>query len=160
MRLFALQVSGNYDIMFVETMPMFQCYLPIAKKAGIPVIGTITLRSFMGSDLLMGNPRNPSILPTSSSLVHSKMSFYERITNLVDEVKMKLFYIFVNRRMIKMFEELFPGQDPSSFSVSLLFINNHESILPRAQTPTTINIGGINVKSAQLQTLPEVSLLN
>ncbi|KAK7574042.1 hypothetical protein V9T40_011233 [Parthenolecanium corni] len=154
-----LDVTGNFDIMFVEMMPLFQCFLPLAKKSKIPVIGTMTMLSFMGPDLHLGNPRNPSILPAMSSVVHTKMSFYERIENIVEEMKMKIFYAYCEyikkQYKVKLFNELFSDQDLFDYGVSLLFINNHESILPTAQMTNTINIGGINIKSAQLQPLPE-----
>lgn len=143
--------------MFVEMLPLFQCFLPLAKKSGIPVIGTMSLCSFMGPDLILGNPRNPSILPAMSSVVHTEMSFYERIENVIEEVKMKVFYFIEKQFKEKLFKELSSNQDLFNYAISLLFVNNHESILPTAQMPNTINIGGIQVKSALLQPLPEVS---
>lgn len=154
---FLPQNLPNFDVMFVELMPMNQCFIPLARKIGIPVIGTLSFRSFLNVDKAVGHVRNPSVLPAELFYVNVKMSFYERLINLVNEITQMIGYLLEKRKAEKLFDDLFPKKESQNLDIALVFINNHASLQFTASAPNVVNIGGLLVKSAKLNSLPEVS---
>lgn len=150
----------NVDVMFVETAPMWQCYLPLAKKFGIPVIGTTAHRFLFTGDAIIGNSRLPSILSAEGYYMEPKMNYFERLLNIFYEIETYAILYTEKRRMKKLYKDLFGSQDVNTEKISLAFINNHASLMPRIFGPNAINIGGINVKSTLLNPLPQVCTFN
>lgn len=139
-------------------MPMNQCFIPLAHEMGIPVIGTLSFRSFINLDLAVGHIRNPSVKPTELFFVNVKMSFYERLINLINEMTMIRIGRFLEERKLgKLCDDLFPKKFSQNLNIVLAFVNNHVSLQFTTLAPNVVNIGGINVKSAKLNSLPEVS---
>lgn len=88
------------------------------------------------------------------------MTFYEKVTNLLQEMQIRVFNILGERRADRLIEKYFPETGEGKVKVSVLLANDHEIFLPRAKPPNFINIGGIYVKSSLLKPLPQVSFLN
>lgn len=139
-------------------MPFYECYFPIAKKLGIPIVGTVPSRSLAPSDQSVGNSRNPAIFPIEFTLIGSKMSFSERLFNLFEEFQHRVHDYIVNKQLEKFYSELYSDQSPQNSFISLLFSNSHEIFLPRTTVSNAIDIGGIVVKTASTDFLPEVRL--
>lgn len=138
-------------------LPIFQCYLPVANKLKIPVIGTISSRSIIEADLSVGHSRFPSVFPAEWFYHQPKMSLYERILNFWHHMEIKFVHLCGERRVARIYDEHFDEQEWNGVKVSLLFANNHATLWPRLTPPNSINIGGIHVKSSSLKPLPEVS---
>lgn len=135
-----------------------ECFIPLAKEMGIPVIGTLSTRSYINLHLAVGHIRNPSVQPTENFYVNVKMSFYERLINLINEMTLiRIGRFFEERKLSKLCDDLFPGKYTQNLGIDLAFVNNHASLQITASAPNVVNIGGINVKSAKLNSLPEVS---
>lgn len=144
--------------MFLEIHPFWQCYLPLAKKHGVPVvIGTIALRLYFTSDYAVGNPRLPSASAVEGHFIEPKMNFYDRLQNFYYEIESQVLHYLLKFRETVVYKELFNDHDLESTKISLLLINNHASVMPRVLAPNTISVGGIQVKSAKLNPLPKVS---
>lgn len=149
----------RYDVMFIESMYMFQCYLPLAEKLNIPVIGTVTLRSWMISDLAMGNPRNPAVIPVELSTFSDKMTFLERLQNLWKYLYLLYKYNFdIPKKLNEIYNKFYTPDLLNKKQISLVFANNHFSFLSRSTVPNMIDVGGIHVKPAKL--LPNVNMSN
>ena len=145
-----------YDIMFVELLVAHECYLPIAEKLGIPVIGTVTLRSWKLADHAIGVPHNPAIIPLELTASKPKMSLIERIKNVWDNFIVDFHQRTSVRKAInKFYREFFTEDLLHKKDVSLIFFNNHASLLPRPSIPNAIDIGGVHVQPAK--PLPKVS---
>ncbi len=143
--------------MFVEMVTLYECYLPVAQKFAIPVIGTLSLRARLMVDYEQGNP-HPLVIPFLFRPHPVRMSFYQRIQNFFDEMQFEFIRQFkVIPKLQKFYQIHFPGYDLSkNKEISFLFTNQHSSIFPTATAPITAEIGGIHVKPSN--PLPPVSL--
>ena len=146
-----------YDVMFMELLMYYECYLPIAEKLGIPVIGTSTLRSHMQADHAVGVPNNPAFIPVEIAECQAKvdMSFVERVQNLWNHLLVYFTKKEVSKRQEEFHLKYFPEYVMNKKKVSLVFFNNHPTFLPRPTIPNAIDVGGIHVQPAN--PLPEVS---
>lgn len=135
---------------------MYECYLPIAKKYEIPIIGTVTFRQFMSIDEAVGNPHHLT-LPFTSSTNPKVMTFFQRLTNTGYHLLIKTFYDFEIRAAVgEFFQQYYPAfvKNDVEDRISLLFSNNHPSILSKPLAPNVVEIGGIHI--AKSNPLPEV----
>lgn len=142
---------------------MYQCFLPIAEKLKIPVIGTISMRSFVDADFSVGLSRFPSVFLNDDEMFPryrspARMTFYQKITNLMQEMQIRVGHLLGEWTTKRVNEKHFSESKWNSVKLSLLFTNDHEIFSPRAKPANSINIGGIHVKSSSLKPLPEVSL--
>lgn len=138
---------------------MFECYLPLAEKLNVPVIGTVTWRSWTLADAVMGNPNNPGQIPSTFSTFSDKMTFLERLQNLWNDIYIHYKYNFeVSKRLKKINDQFYTEDLLNKKQVSLVFINNHLSLLPKLSGTNMIDVGGIHVRPAK--PLPEVNNLN
>lgn len=155
--LFLPQAIKHVDVMFVETLEMFECFMSLAIKYSAPVIGTISVRVWPYSDLAIGNARIASFFPSMYESGGKKVAFLGRLFNFIWEIREKALVFITQRKCNELFQHTFPNQDFHNSKISLMFANDHTCIQERAISPNTINIGGIQVKSAVLSPLPEVS---
>lgn len=57
-----------FDVILLDMVFGFaECFLPIAEKFDIPVIGTVTPRSWVKAEWNIANPFNPSVVPSETS---------------------------------------------------------------------------------------------
>ncbi len=135
--------------MFVEVIPMYECYLPIAKKLAIPVIGTLSMRPWPAIDEELRNPHPPAYpFLISNHPVH--MSFYQKLCNTIDQINLQLILDTTIADKLQKFHRLyFPSYNlKRDREISFLFTNGHASIFPKANVPTIAEIGGVHIKSA------------
>ncbi len=142
--------------MFLELMAMYECYLPVAQKFAIPVIGTISMRSWYDVDLKLGNP-HPLVFPFLLGSYPVRMSFYQRLQNVFQHIYMSyLIQHLTIPKLQEFYQTHFPGYDLNeNKEISFLFTNTHWSTFPKAIAPTTAEIGGVHIKP--LKPLPKVS---
>lgn len=136
---------------------LWRCYLPLARKFNAPIIGTAPFFSWSISEITVGIPRLPSISLTVGHYVKPNANFQERLWRFLYEVENNILLYLETLKTKALYKELFPDQDVANRNVSLLFVNNHASLMPRLSVPNAISIGGINVKTAKLNPLPKVS---
>lgn len=141
--------------MFVQLLPMYECYLPIAKKLGIPVVGTFSFHEHAIVDESIGNP-HPLVLPFTFHYSPKKMTFFERLKNAYYHLRMRAYYTWeVLPQVERFYNQHYPTFSlASDTQVSLLFINNHPTFFSRATVPNLIEIAGIHIPPPK--PLPEV----
>jgi len=75
-----------YDLIFVELFMEYSCYLPIAEKLQVPVIGTITISGWQIADHAVGAPNNPAAVQVMFGTYSTEMNLFERHALLLYEV--------------------------------------------------------------------------
>lgn len=145
-------------MMFVEITVMTECFLPLAEKLNIPVIGVVTLRSWRLGDAVVGNPKNRAVVPDLFARFSDQMSFTERLQNLGNSFFYDFYYsYFVCSFLNEIYQEFYSPELINKKKVSLVFMNNHLSLSARAAVPNAIDIGGIHLKP--VKPLPKVLIL-
>ena len=138
----------------------YKCYLPIAKKLNVPVIGVTTVRSWSVADWAINNPHHPADVPIENIYPWRFDDFYCRIDNIWNYIFTKVFYHLNVIPLLEKFHRdnedmLKPYEGYLDIEPVLMFYNGHHSILPRANNPNVIEIGGIQVRPAK--PLPRVN---
>ncbi|XP_065216830.1 UDP-glucosyltransferase 2-like [Planococcus citri] len=150
-----------YDVVFVEILSFYKCFLPAAEKMKIPVIGTVTLRTWITADHAIHNPNHPAYIPYELVTQKWKLDhIVGRLINAWNHIVVLWYENFVFSRKLKQFHNDYIEQLDSlglgkylSMEPDLIFYNNHASLLPRPMNPNAIEIGGIHMKGAK--TLPK-----
>ncbi|XP_065216817.1 UDP-glucosyltransferase 2-like [Planococcus citri] len=141
-----------YDVIFVEILYFYQCFLPVAEKMKIPVIGTETLRTWIVADHAIHNPHHPAYIPFEIVTQKWKLDHVVgRIINAWDHIVVLWYENFVFPNILQQFhndhiEQLGSLGKYLSMEPELIFYNNHASLLPRPINPNVIEIGGIHMK--------------
>ena len=135
----------------------------LAHKLKVPVIQMCTNVGLKWMDGWFGNPSFYSFLPNLFQEFTSKMTFWQRVTNTISELYVKVgrqFYFLpkqneIMRKYFNNSEEL-PTIEELEKKISLIFFNSHFSFnLPRPLMPNMIEVGGLHVKPPKK--LPTVS---
>ncbi len=148
---------GKYDVMFVEMVSMYECYMPLAERLNIPVIGTVSIRYWLHTDWDLGIPYNPAVVPHEFSYYANTRVFLNRLRNLWYYVVTQAFNYFVVRgRLQKFYDQHYPNSSLGKKKPSLLFQNTHPSFQSRSLPPYAIEIAGIHIKP--IQPLPQVRI--
>lgn len=141
--------------MFTEVLLMSQCYYPIAQRQNIPIIGTHSVDLRYMPLVALGTPFHPSVVPHSYSSYGSKMTFVQRLKNIIETMYINfLVTILIEPRVEKFYQKYYPNDDPWVERLSLLFLNSHSSICPFPYVPGIIETGGVHFK--EIQPLPQV----
>lgn len=147
-----------YDIMILEIFKLHKCFLPLAQKLNIPVIGTTSQRSWLYADRTIGNPNNPSFVSSEFGWLSNPESFFERSIN-VWKTTLVLFaeYYDISLKISKFYQQYFKELSfykEDSIKPSLIFHNTHSSYFPRPMNLNAIEIAGIHIED--VKPLPEV----
>lgn len=131
------------------------CYLLLAQRLNIPIIGTLPTSPWV-TEHLIGNPINPIYVPNAWSYTGNKMTFRERVKNMLLTSFIYFWEISIGAIREEIFRrKYFPDIQWSDVkSPALLFLNSHPVLQPRPMVPNAIEIGGAHIKSSQL--LPRV----
>lgn len=123
-----------------------ECYMPIAWKLQVPIIGTSAPRPRPDVDWQIGNP-HPLIAPFQTTNFGQKMNFYERLQNTYSH----LMSITLNARSLSALGDHYRLYAPdydiemNKNHPSLMFVNTHVSVFPRALLPTVVEVAGIHL---------------
>ncbi|XP_065223759.1 UDP-glucosyltransferase 2-like isoform X2 [Planococcus citri] len=157
---FALNSNEKlYDVIFVEIMLLYKCFLPIAAKLNIPVIGTETFKQKINADNSIGNPNHPGYIYFEGvPNKWDKETFLGRFNNVWNYIDVTLYHYLYVIPCLKKFHQdhsqlLAPISKYMHMEPDLIFFNNHPSILSRPLVPNAIEIGGIHTK--QVKPLPK-----
>lgn len=144
--------------MILEIFKMYKCFLPLAQKFNIPVIGTASQRSWRYADHAIGNPNNPSFIPSEFATSWETNSFYQRVINVWKTLIVCFAeYNDISAKLSKFFREYSKELNDfkeNSIKPSLIFYNTHFSYFPRPMNPNAIEIAGIHIEEEK--SLPEV----
>ncbi|PSN46983.1 hypothetical protein C0J52_17345 [Blattella germanica] len=145
-----LERENEFDLVINEIWGN-DCFLALTHKFKIPHIGIITSVAYPWSNDRVANPDNPSYIPNFFLPYSDRMSFYERLTNLVFTVGAKYLHYFMSERPTHQiasqhFSDL-PPLSEIARTTSLIFVNSHFSINhPR---PGFIEVAGLHIKDSK-----------
>ncbi|XP_065216815.1 UDP-glucosyltransferase 2-like isoform X2 [Planococcus citri] len=144
-----------YDVVFVEILFFYKCFLPVAEKLNIPVIATVTTKTRTQADHAINNPNNPACIPYEILSQKRKLDhIFGRITNLLNHLASFWYENFVVPNMLKQFHNDHTDQLRSfgkylDMEPNLIFYNNHASLFSRPMNPNAVEIGGIHIQGAK-----------
>ena len=139
----------------MEMLLLYKCYLPVAEKMGRPVIGTVTLRTWLPADISIHNPYHPAYIPLEPLTQKWPLSnIFGRIINTWNYIVVAWYKNYVLPNVIRKFHDDNADQLKSlgkyvDMEPELIFYNNHASLLPRPMNPNAIDVGGIHMKSVK-----------
>lgn len=144
--------------MFIDMLIITSCFIPLAEKLEVPVIGTVATRTLKTVDAYIGMPSNPATIPSELINIPLLMTFTDRIWNTWAHFNVDYFsYTYSNKMLLKFYRRHFPNYVHGRKKISLVFFNNHHTYLSRPSVHNAIDIAGIHVKT--VQPLPQVYLL-
>ncbi|XKL67571.1 hypothetical protein PGB90_003062 [Kerria lacca] len=143
----------SFDLIIAE-LYYSTCYNLLAYYLNIPLIVILPPTLFIGTDIIVGNPNNPSFVPLINTPYTTKMNFWQRFTNTVQYVIENIaYYYYFNHYMEEISKNYFnielPTYDTLHKQVALAFYNNHFSFVSRPLVPNAINIAGIHIKESK-----------
>lgn len=155
-----IQSKKKYVDLILAEQYFTQCYNLLAEQLDVPVIAISPSTSGTGTDLMIGNPGNPAVVPIMTTSYTTNMGFFERIMNTYQFLCYYIGHYFLfNNNMEELAEKYFNRHLQSlgmlHQRVALTFYNNHFSLVAKAAVPNAIDIGGIHIQDAKV--LPEVS---
>ncbi|KAL1453033.1 hypothetical protein WDU94_007209 [Cyamophila willieti] len=149
-----LNDGHNFDLVIVETFQT-DVFLGLIHRMNVPFISVTTCNLFPWSSERIGQPQNPSYVPTNIDIFNSKMTLIERIKNTMSLLftQFAYHYIFVPKDQKIANDNFGPGLPPLSAiakNTSLILANIHFSLnLPRPVVPQLIEVGGLHIQPAK-----------
>ncbi|XP_065224783.1 UDP-glucosyltransferase 2-like [Planococcus citri] len=144
-----------YDVIFVEILLLYNCFLPLAAKFNVPVIGTEAFKQEYYADYSIGNPQHPGyIFFEAVSNRWDKDSFLGRFSNVWIYLEAILFNYLYLVPCLETFhqdhlDQLAPLSKYKDIAPSLIFYNNHPASLSRPSVPNAIEVGCIHAQRAE-----------
>lgn len=137
--------------MIIQLLSMFECYLALAQKLDIPVIGISTARVRRLAELAVGNPFNPAVLRQEDCEFSQQWTFVDRLHNLHKVLEFDFFHHLTASSSLNAIYRQYYGSDfQLQKKISLLFINDIASFHSRPLVPNSIEIGGIHLNPVNL----------
>lgn len=154
-----MKTEQKFDLLITECFNS-RLFYTLSYKFQIPFItlSSSTLFSWVSHDV--GNPTNPSYIPSMLSYQSNKMNFFQRVDNtliaLICTVAQEIIFNSKEEEMkVKYFGHNIPSLRDISKNMSLVMVNSHFTLnFPRPLVPGIIEIGGNFLK--QSKPLPEV----
>ncbi|XP_065208668.1 UDP-glycosyltransferase UGT5-like [Planococcus citri] len=139
--------NTRIDLIFWEA-DNGECFLPLLNKFQVPIIGVAAGNFlFPDQDGFLGNPVNPSYVPTPLSGFSSRMDFFQRLLNTKDYVLHLLINWYYTQEADAFAGKYFKSAPVREIydRVSLVFSNAHYGLLPKPTAPATVDIAGIHI---------------
>ncbi|XP_065159498.1 UDP-glucosyltransferase 2-like isoform X6 [Atheta coriaria] len=140
----------SYDLVIGEAFHT-DCFAPFAHHFNVPLVLVTASAPIAWYRPKIGQPTNPSYIPTIMSGFPPKMNFWERMQNaIIDSVHIFYFDYIQEPENFKLAQKFF-GEDIPSFgdiisNVSVLLTNSHFSYVgARPNVPGVIEVGGIHL---------------
>ncbi|XP_069682304.1 UDP-glycosyltransferase UGT5-like [Periplaneta americana] len=147
-----LESKEVFDAIITETFAT-DCFLPFVHKFNAPNIAISSCVMFPWSNDRMGNPDNPSYIPTHGLWFSDRMNFGERVLNVIMNQFLKTLHCVLEGIVgqgyaSKHFGDDIPWLSDIARNTRLLLVNSHFSLnRPRPLIPGIVEIGGIHIKS-------------
>ncbi|XP_008191816.1 UDP-glycosyltransferase UGT5 isoform X4 [Tribolium castaneum] len=149
--------NETFDLIIAEFFNS-NCFLGLGHKFKAPLIGISSSTIMYWMNERFGNPSHPAYIPNNLLDFSDKLSFFERIENLLVGLVHQAFFTYYASRNDEQIARKYLGQDlPPIENVimnsSLLLVNTHFSLnLPRALVPAVVEVGGIHIN--KIKALP------
>lgn len=150
-----LKSDEKFDVIIVE-IGATDALLGLGYYFNAPIIGISPFGASKASSDLVGTPEISSYIPNIYSGYTHKMTFTQRISNLIWNTVEDIMNTFVNHQKQQNLLQYYPIKNMPTIAelkrnVSLVFLNTHVIFgFPRPYSPNMIEIGGLHInKSAQ-----------
>ncbi|XP_046427724.1 UDP-glucosyltransferase 2-like isoform X1 [Neodiprion fabricii] len=149
-----INTDTKYDIMVTQVFGS-NCYLAVAHKLKIPVVGVVTSVIYPWSYGPFFGDANPSFIPSQLGTFTNEMSFVERVQNTIEHYYAKFLFHYYDRTVSdplakKYFDDL-PLLNDLYNNMSLLLVNSHLSIHGvRPRNPAIVEVGGLHIDTTQV----------
>ncbi|XP_069681762.1 UDP-glycosyltransferase UGT5-like isoform X5 [Periplaneta americana] len=146
-----LNSNEKFDVMLAEPFNT-DCFLAFGYKFQIPIIAFSSCSVMPWVPARVGNPDNPSFIPTHFGEFSDKMTFMQRLSNTVSYVAHYLHYPFtMDAPGYEVAKEFFGDELPLlselARNTSLIFINSHFSFTrPVPLVPGAVEVAGIHLR--------------
>ncbi|XP_003700629.2 UDP-glucosyltransferase 2 [Megachile rotundata] len=138
-----------YDLVIVE-MFLASCYLAFGRHLNVPMVGVVTAGSDEWFTEKLGNPFNPSFVPSLFTSYDQKMNFWQRLMNtfLTNMVAFQLDrYVNPQQQYVQKYFGINATITDLYHDLDLLLVNSHHSLLGiRPLTMGIVEVGGLHVK--------------
>ena len=145
-----IESDEKFDLLVIEAFNT-DCFLAFGYKFQIPIIAFSACIFLPWIPGRVGNPDNPSYIPTHFAQTSDKMDFYGRFRNFLSyvfhHVTAPILLDFPALGIAaKHFGDTLPTLSQLARNTSLFFVNTHFSINgPRPLVPGVVEIGGIHI---------------
>lgn len=156
-----LDSDETFDLFITETF-MYDATLLFANRFKVPFITYVPNNLLPWHAERMGNPSNPSYVPTIMSEYLSPMNFWQRLHNtVIYTLSVVLHNLIALRQNDETIKAILGPDTPSLYDTvrqtSLFFTNTHSSLNPVAPlVPGIVEIAGVHIKPAK--PLPSVCI--
>lgn len=147
-----LEEDNHFDLAILSHFNT-DCFVAVAKKLNIPVVRTLACNLLPWSYSRFGNPDNPAYIPNVFGTFSNKMSFSQKIENVIISLFYSAYYnYFVGVKndeevSMKYFGEYGASIRTDILNDSLLLMNTHYSVhFPIPLVPNIIEVGGIHLE--------------
>lgn len=152
--------TQHFDLVLVEPFATDSLY-GFGGYFNAPVISVFTTAATRIVNSAVGNPEDPTYVPSLFMSYTDKMTLWQRVSNhLVAMLEYLVMEGIAMPKQAKLYKEYFPGNAKPlrqlvKEDVALAFINTHFSLsFPRPYVPNMIEVGGLNI-DRELGELPE-----
>ncbi|XP_046980105.1 UDP-glycosyltransferase UGT5-like [Schistocerca americana] len=146
-----LKSGDKFDVMIMEEF-FCECFLPLAHKFDIPVIGFTTFAPSAWQGDIVGNPSPYSYVPDTFLTYTDHMTFFERLHNTLYVLFCKVIReMYMMPRQEALVQKYLPDlKMPSLFEMekrtSMVLTNSHFSLFyPKPLVPAMVEVGGMHV---------------
>jgi len=142
--------ENDYDMAIVDLM-YNECGLALAHHLNLPAVGYWAFSFASGPQEFTAQEALPSFVPAMMSYVSTKMTFLERVWNMLAKLVSRTFMYYHASIIDSALERLLPDEQLTSMqllsNLSGVMINS-DFILDysRPQPPNFINVGGLQIK--------------
>ncbi|KAH9636654.1 hypothetical protein HF086_003472 [Spodoptera exigua] len=144
--------TETFDLVIVEVFGS-DCFLPLGKKYGAPVVGFLSSVPLPWLNEQLGNPEATAYVPSYMVGYGQRMSLWERFANTMAVIIAKILYRYKSQIPSQAISDRLFGPGPKletlAQNYSLVLSNSHFSINEvRPLVPTLVEVGGLHLNDS------------
>jgi glucuronosyltransferase len=145
-----LNKNETFDVVVAEFFNT-NCHLGLLYKFKAPLIGISSSTIMHWTNERFGNPTHPAYIPVNLMNFSDRMSFLERVENLVVGLVHGEFFEQITAKNDQQIARKYLGEElpllrDVVLNSSLLLVNSHFSLnLPRPLVPAVVEVGGVHI---------------
>lgn len=146
-----LRSGRKFDLVIAEFFTSTPIFAPIATVVDAPIIGFCPMITFPWINEVMGMETTMSYMPSILNNSSDRMSFFQRIYNIVISVIIESVFNWISTPTILQINKYHYGIQTESTiktmaNLSMIMTNNYHSVfLPFPKLPGIVEVGGIHV---------------
>ncbi|KAJ8922622.1 hypothetical protein NQ315_007654 [Exocentrus adspersus] len=149
-----LKTDQRFDLLVIEFFNS-DCFMGLADKFKVPVIGLSSCTIMPWTSERLGNPTHTAYIPNNNMDYTDRMTFLERVENTVVSLYHQFHYDYITLSRDEEFAKKYLGEEAARIkefirNSSILITNSHFSLnLPRPLVPNVIEAGGLHIGEAK-----------